>query len=100
VGNDAKTKHIIHHMNKKCNNDYPNCPFHGSFKLTNYHFWHFFHKIKGKLNCPTSKPCLSPENKKKQMKFARRIMRKLERTNEVPFHYCFLDEKWFYVTSR
>jgi hypothetical protein len=36
VGNDAKTKHIIHHMNKKHNNHHPNCPICGTFKLTNY----------------------------------------------------------------
>jgi hypothetical protein len=50
VGNDAKTKHIIHHVNKKCNSDRPNYPICVTFKLTNYYFWHFFHKNKGKLN--------------------------------------------------
>jgi hypothetical protein len=43
------------------------------------------------------KPTLTGQQQKARLVWAQEIKQKLTNTN---FHYCFLDEKWFYVISK
>ena len=66
--------------------------------MTKFHFWSFFYHHGGKLKRPVTKPRLTPEHMKNRVIFAKRWLEKLESNEEL--YYCFLDEKWFYTTSR
>ena len=47
---------------------------------------------------PTTKPHLKPEHIKNRLDFSTRWLQKL--AEGTTLYYCFLDEKWFYTTSR
>jgi hypothetical protein len=87
VGSNTHTFQIIYHMNQRCHHDYPNCPMQGNLNLNKYRFWEFFKKNKGRLNQPTSKPHLSRANKKRRIRFVRKVKRMLARRADEPFHY-------------
>ena len=57
----------------------------------------FFSDCDGKLFTPTSKPRVKPEDKKKRVDLAKKTLVKIDGGE---YYYCFLDEKWFYITSR
>ena len=61
-------------------------------------FLEFFYRAGGKLKRHTTKPRLTLEKMKERLEFAMRWLGKLESGEKL--YYCFLDEKWFYTTSR
>ena len=52
----------------------------------------------GKLIRPITKPRLTPEHIANRLIFAKKWLKMLE--EEPNLYYAFLDEKWFYTTSR
>ena len=67
--------------------------------MTKHHFWKFFYKHGGKCLKSVTKPRLTYEHIKERLKFSEKWLKKLDE-NEGELYYCFLDEKWFYTTSR
>ena len=57
----------------------------------------FFNSWTGKFKLPTTKPRLSKEQERARVIFSKDILKRLE---DSDFYYCFVDEKWFYITSR
>ena len=100
LGATASTKSLVRVMNRRSMILHPNCAVRGCLSLNNYHFWKFFHMFKGKLLAPTSKPRLTPKHKQMRIEWATRMKHLIEVMGEDNFHICFVDEKWFYTTSR
>ena len=105
LGASATTKAIVEIMKKRAKIIYPSCPTRGNLQLNTYHFWRFFHRNNGRLIAPTTKPRLNQEKKVERVQWAEDMLKKIEEGvcyNNVAgeFRYCFLDEKWFYTTSR
>ena len=58
-----------------------------------------FYMNRGRLGrLGVSKPCLTPEHIANILAFAEKWIQLLEGSDKV--YYAFLDEKWFYITSR
>ena len=72
LGSTANCRSIWTMMNARSNYLYPNCPIHSNLGLTRYHFWHFFTKFGGKLKRPTTKPRLTPEQRKQRVRWVRK----------------------------
>ena len=66
--------------------------------MTRHHFWNFFYRSGGKLKRMQTKPRLTLEHMKERLKFAEKWDDVLESDEE--FYMCFLDEKWFYTSTR
>ena len=94
----ANTCSIVACMKRRAKILYPDCPIRGNLKLSKYHFWEWFHKCGGILKRQTSKHRLTPEQRKQRVIWA--LQMKLRLAREDPKHICFMDEKWFYTTSR
>ena len=52
----------------------------------------------GKLKRPITKPRLTTEQVKERLAFSNKWIDKIQQDKDL--HICFLDEKWFYTTSR
>ena len=99
LGLSARTASLVALMNRKSRIDYPTCPIRKNLCFTNYHFWKFFKKFGGRLVRHTTKPRLTDEQKLERVVWAK-DMKKLIEELGPKLHYCFIDEKWFYTTSR
>jgi hypothetical protein len=98
LGTDACKCYIYNLMNEKAKLDFQHkCKFRGTLTLTKHHFDVFFNQNNGFLKGHLYKPLLSDEHIKKRLKWSKKYKQKVR---EDDFHYCFLDEKWFYTTSR
>ena len=78
---------------------YKNCPIRANLRLNKYHFWQFFQKFDGCLVRPITKPRLTNEQKKERVSWEKSMKETMETFGD-DFFVCFLDEKWFYTTSR
>jgi hypothetical protein len=104
-GYDANTSILVNSMNNKSKALYPNCEVRGKLKLSKYNFDRFFKENKGVVKEPTIKPRLSKEHKASRVVFCKRNKKRINRKKKrdrkyVKFHYCFIDEKWFYVFTK
>ena len=106
AGPDATTDCLINIMNCKSAVDHPHCPIRSNLKFSKSHFWNFFNTYGGKMKAPITKPRLTPDHKEQRIKFSEKWLDRLEmqklkkKGKGGRFHYCFLDEKWIYTTSR
>ena len=98
LGIDATVPQLIHCMNSRSRVLHPSCPTRNHLKLSVYHFWNFFYSNGGQLKRPTTKPSLTEDQKKARVEWAISLKKAMKELDE--FFYCFLDEKWFYTTSR
>ena len=98
LGLDATVPQLIHCMNSRSRILHPMCPTRSDLKLTIHHFWNFFYSHGGQLKRPTTKPSLTEDQKKARVEWALTLKQSLAELDE--FFYCYLDEKWFYTTSR
>ena len=98
LGPSANTQSIIHFMNRQCRVLHPDCPYRRDLTLTKFHFWEFFHSNGGILKAPTSKPRLTPEQRKLRVSWALTWLLRLKR--KMGPIVCYLDEKWFWTASR
>lgn len=65
-------------------------------KLTVYHVWKFFQKYNGSVVSPRPKPRLTEKQKQERIEWAKK---RKEEISEDDFYYCFLDEKWMYISG-
>lgn len=83
----------------------------GAIRVRSGQIRRWFVKFKGKYKSNVTRPILTEEHREKRLEFATRLLRFLEehivwerngRQGEPPppFYCAFLDEKWFYTTSR
>ena len=98
LGADETAERLAAAMNARSAELFPHCPIRSDLKMTRLKFWEFFYKSGGKLKRAITKPRLSMEQIKARVKFAEKWLRLLESGEKI--YYCFLDEKWFYTTSR
>ena len=94
----ANTKSIIACMKCRSKVLFPDCPTRSSLSLTKYHFWEWFHRCGGILKRSTTKNRLTPQQRRDRIIWSLRM--KLQLSRGDPFYVCFLNEKWFYSTSR
>ena len=67
------------------------------FNSTNLYRW--FKKSGGEDKSPKEKPYLTEDQKRERKQWCEDVKKLMaERGNN--FYACFLDEKWFYITSR
>ena len=100
VGDDADNKTLAYYMNERAAIEFKHCEIRGKLKMTKHHFEVFFENFEGKIMEPTTKPHLTLEHISDRLKFAIKWKRKLRSVLAKGCVVCFLDEKWFYVTSR
>lgn len=67
--------------------------------LTGAHLRRHFRLLGGKLKSPVEKPYKTADQQKETLDWAI-TMKERRRQKGRNFHVCFLDEKWFYTTSR
>ena len=99
LGATAHSKAIVDIMNRRSKVQHPNCPIRSNLNLNTYHFWLFFHKNNGKLKQYRTKPRITPQQKEDRVKWAKALLKEMEELGDN-FIICFIDEKWFYTTSR
>ena len=87
-------------MNSYAKQQYPECPIRGSLHMTVHHFWKFFYLHGGKLKRPITKPRLTREHVIKRLAFGKKWSNKYKTGGEDDVFVAFLDEKWFYTSSR
>ena len=97
LGANASNTKIFSNMNTNSKLWYPDCPIRCDLGLTMYHFVQFFNECGGSYIAHTSQPLLTREQKQARMDWVSEILKLME-NNE--FFLCFLDEKWFYATTR
>ena len=91
------TKTLCTSMEAYATDTYPDCDIRGKLKMSKHHFWKFFYLHSGKLKQPITKPRLTREHVQKRLAFAHKWIEKLQQGG---IYVCFLDEKWFYTSSR
>ena len=104
-GYDANNSILISSMNSKSKALHPDCPVRGKLALSKYNFTRFFQENKGIIKRPTTKPRLTKKHKVSRVVFSKKNKRRLNRkkmkgAKHVKFHYCFIDEKWFYIFTN
>ena len=98
MGLDATVPQLIQCMSSRSRVLHPFCPTRSNLKLNIYQFWSFFYSNGGQLKRPTTKPSLKPKQKIARVEWAKNMKKALSEMDDC--FYCFLDEKWFYTTSR
>ena len=98
LGADETAQKLSEAMNVRSKDLFPDCPIRSKLTMTRHHFWKFFYTCGGKLKNPVTKPRLTPEHIRNRLVFAQKWLDKLKSGEK--FYYCFLDEKWFYTSSR
>ena len=68
-----------------------------TFNKSNLTNW--FNKQGGKHKSPMEKPYLTPNQKKERKTWCEKIKDLISSSGDK-FYACFLEEKWFYTTSR
>ena len=97
VGVSESTCLICRQMEVYAREKYPDCPIRGNLVRKKHNFWKFFYMNGGKLKRPITKPRLTTEQIKESIAFSNKWINKIQ---DKDLHICFLDEKWFYTTSR
>ena len=100
LGPDSSAMRIISIMNQRSRILFPTCSIRSTLSLSIRQFWSFFYQFGGKLLAPTSSPRLSDEHKKNRVNWVKKWYKRFSDNGPENVHYCFLDEKWFYTTSR
>ena len=105
LGVDENSTRLVQAMNQRSNRLHPNCPIRSDLGLNKHHFWEFFYKHGGKIKADVTKPRLSLEQREERVLFATKWKSLLEKDaleKELPkkIYRCYLDEKWFYTSSR
>ena len=95
IGNQASFEDLARTMNCKSftEEEKPET----KFNRVTLHRW--FNQQGGKAKSPMEKPYLSQEQKKGRKEWCVREKARMEQYG-TQFYACFLDEKWFYLTSR
>ena len=103
-GYEAAIAVLIESMNNKAQADFPMCPTRGVLHLTKYTFETFFKDFKGIIKEDQSKPRLSDDQKDQRVVFSvknkKRLKKRKSKEDKVEFHFCFIDEKWFYIITK
>jgi hypothetical protein len=99
TGTDAQLETILTFMDEYARVHFPSCPIRSTLSMTRHHFYKFFGIFNGKYNSPTTKPRLTDKQKKQRLDWAIH-WNKLKRKPASQKHFCFIDEKWFYTTSK
>ena len=99
LGHSANVMKIVDIMKARAKSLFPNCPIRSNLAISKRQFWNFFKKFQGKLVRPTSKPRLTDDHKRNRVLWAKKWKKRIDEWRD-DLHYCFLDEKWFYTTSR
>ena len=95
LGNQASFIDIEVCMNNKANIDYINM----SLKMNKINLFRWFKTHGGHEKSCTPKPLLTAEMKKERVKWSKNQKALIKKYGKA-FYACFLDEKWFYTTSR
>jgi hypothetical protein len=98
LGTEARCSYIYELMNQRAKLEYKHCKYRGTLLLTKHHFETFFKQNNGTFKVHLYKPLLTDKQIDDRLKWSRIYKQKAR--NDPNFHYCFLDEKWFYTTSR
>ena len=98
VGNQATFQSLANTMNKKSavHNRNDGKPL---TKFNKWNLWRWFKQQGGAEKSPREKPYLTDDQKKERKAWCVEILRLIRRYGDE-FYACFLDEKWFYTTSR
>ena len=95
IGNQASYEQLARVMNEK-SKTYSSKPL-TKFNTTNLYRW--FKTQGGTEKSPKEKPYLTEDQKRERKKWCEE-QKKLMQEKGKRFYACFLDEKWFYITSR
>ena len=96
----AETEVIVDVMNRKSKVEHPTCPIRSNLGFNTYHFWRFFHKNDGRLVHGSSVPRVTDEQIQQRVIWASNWLELFTWMSCLGIPVCFLDEKWFYTTSR
>lgn len=94
IGNQSSYRELAHCMNEKARVDGL-----GETKFSAKKVWRWFKDQGGKEKSPIEKPLLTEEAKKERKAWCEKVLAKIADYGDN-FHACYLDEKWFYTTSR
>ena len=100
IGADASIPTLSHYMNEKAKMENEKCEVRSNLKMTRHHFREFFEKFGGVIKEPTPKPRLTNEHIRNRLKFAKKHRKRIKSELRKGYICCYLDEKWFYITSR
>ena len=98
LGAEETSARLASAMNTRARELFPNSPILGNLQMNRHRFWEFFYLNGGKLKRIQTKPRLTDEHIKNRVEFAKKWLELLAKEEEI--YYCFLDEKWFYTSSR
>ena len=98
LGHDETAERLAAAMNTRAAELFPDCDVRNNMQMNRHRFWQFFYLQGGRLKHPTTKPHLKAIHIQNRLLFSKRWLQKL--AEEEGLYYCFLDEKWFYTTSR
>ena len=96
VGSQARYEDLARVMNEKSRVDEQGRPV---TRFSRDILMRWFHQQGGTLKSPMEKPYLTAEQKKKRKEWCEAEKGRMGRYGRR-FFACFLDEKWFYTTSR
>ena len=96
IGNQASFEDIARTMMKKADTDDQG---NVKLKLNAFNVYRWFKQYGGKEKSPKEKPYLTEDQKLGRVEWCEDMIELMESLGE-DFHAVFLDEKWFYTTSR
>jgi hypothetical protein len=99
LGSDARLSRTMTLMEEYAKSKYRFCPIRGDLTLTYHHFYSFFNSFKGKYIKPITKPRLNKTQIEDRLRWALK-WKEWARLPKSRKHCCFLDEKWFYISSK
>jgi hypothetical protein len=99
AGSDAQLDTILVLMQEYAKSEFHHCPIRSCLSMSKFHFYTFFSIFNGKYQSPTTKPRLTTKHIEARLDWALH-WNKLSRLPNSKKHLVFLDEKWFYTSSR
>jgi hypothetical protein len=99
LGHDARLPTLLNCMQEYAKVHYPNCRIRRNLSLTTHHFRHFFHFFDGSFTSHVTKPRLNDRHVEARLHWALKWKQWLRLPKEQR-HCVFLDEKWFYTTTK
>jgi hypothetical protein len=99
VGADAQLLTLLRIMEEYAKTTYPYCQIRRNLSLTRHHYRRFFRIFQGSYVSPTTKPMLNDTHIKDRFNWALKWKAWL-RLPKNQRHCVFLDEKWFYITTK
>jgi midasin (ATPase involved in ribosome maturation) len=96
---NAQLNTVLAFMEDYAKRNFPYCRICHSLSMSKHHFYKFFYGFKGKFHEPrTTKPQLNSDQIKARLNWAIK-WKEWCQLSILQKHCCFLNEKWFYISS-